>query len=103
MLHPWVSTPAFWALGALGLALSAPAALLLVGCACSLVVEVQISSPGVDVRIPAVVLPRLSWARGRRTMVGHPGQALWVLGLPFAYHHPLAVHQAPILGDLVQL
>ena len=103
MLHPWVSTPAFWALGALGLALSAPTALLLVGWACSLVVEVQISSPGVDVGIPAVILPRLSWAQGRMTTVGHPGQALLVLGLPFAYPHPLAVHQAPFLGDLVQL
>ena len=103
MPHPWVSTPAFWALEALALALSAPAALLLVGWACSLVVEIQISSPGVDVRIPAAFLPRLSWAQGRRTTVGRPGQALLVLGLLFASHHPLVVHQAPILGDPVQL
>ena len=96
MQHPWVSTPASWALGALGLTLSALAALLLVSWACSLVVGVQVSSLGVDVRIPAVFLPRLSRAQGQRTMVGHPGQALWVLGLPFAYHRPLAVHQAPI-------
>ena len=103
MLHPWISTPAFWALGALGLALSGSTALLLVGWACSLVVEVQISSPGAAVRIPAVFLPRLSWAQGRRTTVGRPGRALLVLDLPFASHHLLVVPQAPFLGDLVQL
>ena len=84
------------------LALSAPTVLALVGCACSLVVEVQVSW-GVEVWIPFVVVPRLSWAQGRRTTVGRPGQALLVLGLLFASHHPLVVHQVLILGGLVQL
>ncbi len=103
MPHPWVLTPTFWAPGALELALSARTVLLLVGWACSLVVEVQISSREVEVWIPAVFLPRLSWAQGRRTTAGRPGQALLVLGLLFASHHPLVVHRVPFLGDLVQL
>ena len=72
------------------------------GWACSLVVEVQVPW-GVEVWILSVVLPRLSWAQGRRTTVGRPGQALLVPDLLFASHHPLVVHRVPILGDLVQL
>ena len=84
------------------LALSAPTVLALVGWACSLVVEVQVSW-GLEVSIPFVVVPRLSWAQGRRTMAGRPEQALLVLGLLFASHHPLVVHPVLILGGLVQL
>ena len=53
--------------------------------------------------IPSAVLPRLSFAQGRRTTVGRQGQALLVLGLLFASHHPLVVHRVLILGGLVQL
>lgn len=80
----------------------APTVLAPVGWACSLVGEVQVSS-GVGWWVPSVVQPRLSWAQGRRTTVGRPGQALLVPGQLFASHHPLVVHRAPILGGLVQL